>query len=168
MIFRMEARISSMLGSLVASSLVIPHLLEVPPLRPPHLPTTDKTLRRGAASSRVPRHITVAGWRKWSNATLGVIPEGRHSQGKKRHDWLQPAHCFSIACTISGHRQEKLPLSGEKSGQNDRHLSAKWLRVQRAYLTGSCSTRAFHKSICSWRPSSCVMSMPHHLRRTSW
>lgn len=40
MIFLMEARISSMLGSLVASSLVIPHLLEVPPQRPPCLPTT--------------------------------------------------------------------------------------------------------------------------------
>ena len=88
MILRIEARMSSMLGSLLASSLVIPHLLEVSgskcPARIRRLEFPCSKSKPHSTPTRFHASITVAGCRMTGNATPGVIPEGRHSQGKKQ------------------------------------------------------------------------------------
>jgi hypothetical protein len=73
-----------MLGSLLASSLVIPHLLEVAASISGCISSPSKAQRTTGTYTGAAKGCTVAACALAGNATARVIPEARRSQGKKQ------------------------------------------------------------------------------------
>ena len=145
MILRIEARISSMLGSALDSSLDIPHLLATETL---NLRGQEPTASAVAVSTPVP-----TGW---------IASDTRYG-GRLQKNRQQPRSLLSPELGALKATTGRCRANVSKRTEPYLDRAAEGPAVPINFMGGALSLT----SICSVRPSSCVMSMPHHFRRTS-